>query len=217
MAVKYVIRDGELVSIQWAVALDEMERDIGAVHVNEGKRTLARQWYFWNCYQSKRCNNGNLAAFPSPFAPHIREGRIDHAIDFDRGAEAEAWLDRNGVAAVRNVPGENWHVEVNAAALQSFYERHSREDYETLPPHLIRAVKSYISARHQVQSRIRDRDKIHSKRNPDEWTRRDKKVKAAVRKRNRRRGALEQIIKRSKKPRTRKILRELLAHPKANT
>jgi LAS superfamily LD-carboxypeptidase LdcB len=29
-----------------------------------GFRTYARQQYFWHCYQTKSCNNGNIAAYP---------------------------------------------------------------------------------------------------------------------------------------------------------
>jgi len=32
--------------------------------IDSGFRTLARQQYFWNCYKSKKCNDGNLAAWP---------------------------------------------------------------------------------------------------------------------------------------------------------
>ncbi|CAF3611824.1 unnamed protein product, partial [Adineta steineri] len=35
-----------------------------AIKIASGFRTVARQEYFWNCYQTKSCNNGNLAARP---------------------------------------------------------------------------------------------------------------------------------------------------------
>lgn len=34
------------------------------ITIASGFRTLARQQYFWNCFQTKKCNNGNRAAVP---------------------------------------------------------------------------------------------------------------------------------------------------------
>jgi len=76
--------------------------------INSGFRTLKRQEYFWYCYQTKRCNNGNIAARP---------GTSNHgtglALDINMGGNNYAWLARNAHAFgfVRTVPQETWHWE----------------------------------------------------------------------------------------------------------
>ncbi len=62
MAIKYFPIDGEVVSHPWLATLKEMRKDGVHGNVNEGKRTMARQWYFWNLYKAGR---GNLAAYPT--------------------------------------------------------------------------------------------------------------------------------------------------------
>jgi peptidoglycan hydrolase-like protein with peptidoglycan-binding domain len=94
MAVQYVPIDGERVSREWA-----------------------RQAYFYALWRSGR---GNLAARPSNNAPHIRTGRIDHAIDFSNAGAAIAWLRKHGLRATLPVRGESWHVEVPASDLREF-------------------------------------------------------------------------------------------------
>lgn len=122
MGVVYLPIDGEAVSREWHVVLVDMRRDGVRFNVNEGKRSLSRQQYFWNCGPSGCCccNNCNLAARPSPFAPHIRVGRIDHAIDFSNDSEVFAWLKRAGLQPARTVRGESWHIEVPASRLRAY-------------------------------------------------------------------------------------------------
>lgn len=121
MAVTYLPIDGEMVSKEWHAVLTDMRHDGVVFNVNEGHRTLARQTYFWNLYRSGR---GNLAAFPSPYAPHIRTGRIDHAIDFSNDAQVMRWLQQHGLKPARTVRGESWHIEVSADNLRTYYTRH---------------------------------------------------------------------------------------------
>lgn len=212
MGVKYVLRDNELVSVEWACCLDYISvHDRVDAIINEGKRTMARQWYFWNCYLSKRCNNGNLAAFPSPFAPHIRTGRYDHAIDFGNAQQVHDALNRHGVQTSWTVRGEGWHLEANADDLRIFFKDHCGTDkYDTLPKHVEVAVKRFFAARNTVRDRVEDRNRIDSKKDPKRWLKRDKKVKRWVRIRARRRRLLERMLKRAKKDRTKKILRQVL-------
>lgn len=124
MAVHYHSIDGELVSDHWIAFLSSARADGVPFHINEGHRTLARQTYFWNCYITKRCNNGNLAARPSPYAPHIRSGRQDHAIDANNLQGIINYGRRHGVTITRTVRGEEWHGEANAAQLAAFYHSH---------------------------------------------------------------------------------------------
>lgn len=83
---------------------------------------MARQWYFWNLYRSGR---GNLAAFPTPFAPHIRTGRFDHAIDFNNAAGVARAAARRGVTLRWTVRGESWHLEADRAELAHYYSKHN--------------------------------------------------------------------------------------------
>lgn len=124
MAVTYKPIDGEHVSKEWLSVLLDMRADGVHFNVNEGHRTMARQWYFWRLYQS---GAGAIAAFPSPLAPHIRTGRIDHAIDFSNDPAVFAWLQRKGLDPHRTVRWpdgtvrESWHIEVTAAKLRAYY------------------------------------------------------------------------------------------------
>jgi len=120
MGVTYLAIDGERVSKEWHSVLIDMRKDV-SFNVNEGKRTMARQWYFWRLYRSGR---GNVAAYPSPIAPHIRVGRIDHAIDFSNDGPVFAWLSAKGLKPIRTVRGESWHIEILAKQLRAYYKLH---------------------------------------------------------------------------------------------
>lgn len=127
MAVHYRLIDGEYVSDEWFTVLSAMRRDGVQFHVNEGHRTMARQAFFYAGWLSRRPGFA-LAAFPSPTAPHIRTGRIDHAIDFNGASAAIAWCRRHGLSARLTVPGESWHVEVPANQLRAYAAHHGTED-----------------------------------------------------------------------------------------
>lgn len=128
MAVTYVAlpasisRDRELVSEEWAEFLTAAQRAGVGFNVNEGRRTLARQAHFYALYRAGR---GNLAAFPSPTAPHIRVGRIDHAIDVDGSGALIEFGHKNGVTLQRTVRGESWHLEASRDDLIRFAARFS--------------------------------------------------------------------------------------------
>lgn len=124
--VRYESIDGEIVSALWYTFLTESRKD--GVHsvVNEGKRTMVRQKFFWDCGPSGCCccNNCNLAARPSPFAPHIRVGRPDHAIDSDEMDDLIRYGSSHGVSIRLTVPGEPWHGEADLMGLERFHEMH---------------------------------------------------------------------------------------------
>lgn len=134
MAVKYHSFHGELVSDHWYAFLRAAMRAGVRFWINEGHRTWARQSYFYYCYQTGRCNNGNLAARPSANAPHIRTGRQDHAIDANNLQGLIDFGRRVGVTITRTVRGESWHGEANAAQLAAFYKKHGapQEKYAAL-------------------------------------------------------------------------------------
>jgi hypothetical protein len=73
---------------------------------SEGYRTMARQEYFWNCYQTGSCNNGNTAAEP---------GKSNHqaGVAVDWKPSIYNWLSSNGNAQKYGLQvcrcNERWH------------------------------------------------------------------------------------------------------------
>lgn len=129
MAVKYVrlpsnvSADRERVSAQWAVVLKDARKKIW-FDINEGHRTFARQQQLVNQLGVWSYSNQTGAALPSHTAPHIRTGRIDHAIDADNAAGLVVQLRRMGIRATQPVPGEPWHIEAPTSDLVRYYEKH---------------------------------------------------------------------------------------------
>jgi len=89
--------------------------------ISSAFRTLERQNYFWRCYQTKRCNNGNLAAHP---------GTSNHglglALDMNAGSKGTAqyrWLaaHAHNFGFVRTVPTETWHWEYRPGTSRASY------------------------------------------------------------------------------------------------
>jgi len=108
-----------------ACAFDQMASSAKAAGVKitiaSGFRTYARQEYFWNCYQTKKCNNGNLAAKPGS-SNHGKGIALD--LNTDCGGQTGAkpncggsavyqWLYNNGhkFGFIRTVQTEPWHWE----------------------------------------------------------------------------------------------------------
>ncbi len=79
------------------------------LRVNSGFRTQAEQTYFYNCYRTKRCNGGNLAARPG-YSNHQNGIALD--INTASGG-AYNWLRNNAskYGFIRTVPSETWHWE----------------------------------------------------------------------------------------------------------
>lgn len=72
--------------------------------LTSGFRTQAEQSYLYNCYRTKRCNGGRLAARP---------GYSNHQNGLALDVSTSAWLARNAgrFGFVRTVRGEPWHYE----------------------------------------------------------------------------------------------------------
>jgi hypothetical protein len=91
-----VRRDGKLVVTSTAAAYDSMKKAAAAdgvdLRINSGFRTNKEQEYFYNCYLTKQCNNGNKAAKP---------GTSNHqngvALDIHMNDAVYDWL-RNNVS-----------------------------------------------------------------------------------------------------------------------
>ncbi len=147
MAVTYKPIDNEEVSAEWYDVLVDMRAAGVKFNVNEGHRTMARQQFFWDLFQAGR---GNLAARPSPNAPHIRTGRIDHAIDFSNDGAVFNWLHNKGLRPARTVSGESWHIEVPASELMAYSKAHGGSNspllkYGRTGPSIIRLKKLLFS------------------------------------------------------------------------
>lgn len=105
--------DGKPVEVVTAAAYQRM-RDAAAadgvkLRVVSGFRTMAEQEYLYDCYKTKKCNSGNLAARPG-FSNH----QSGHALDLNaREPAVGAWLKAHagGFGFHNTVPSEPWHWE----------------------------------------------------------------------------------------------------------
>lgn len=135
MAVKYVrlprsiSRDRERVSKEWRRALLDAHKAGVKFNVNEGHRTMARQAGLvreMGSYPYGKAGYGTGAAAPSSTAPHIRVGRIDHAIDCDGAVALVTWLRKQGIYAIRPMSKEPWHIEAPASYLSRYYTKRTK-------------------------------------------------------------------------------------------
>ena len=78
--------------------------------ISSAFRTMKEQQYFWNCYQTKGCNGGHLAARPGN-SPH-QNGRALDLASSDFG-----WLTSHAskFGFAKTVPSERWHFEFSGA------------------------------------------------------------------------------------------------------
>lgn len=117
--------DRELVSEAQYRLLLACEPDLpAAFDVNEGKRTKARQE---ELVREKgiynRATNPYGAAAYSPQAPHIKEGRSDHALDCDLPGALVTAARKRDVTYRYTVPTEGWHIEPDPGELAAFAGR----------------------------------------------------------------------------------------------
>jgi hypothetical protein len=112
-AICVVTVDGKLVEVNTARAYLRMKRAARnkgvSLWINSGFRTMAQQRYLYNCYRTKRCNGGNLAA-PPGYSNH----QSGHALDLNTSARGVySFLSRYGrsYGFRRTVPSERWHWE----------------------------------------------------------------------------------------------------------
>jgi lysozyme len=129
--------DGKRVSRPWKRILTEARAHGVRFLLTSGRRTMAEQTRLF--HQNMQLVGGRwvrrpgrpLTAFPSPTAPHIRVGRIDHALDVNAldGGEnrLQAWLSQHGVLSTNPVSGEPWHLEAPAGDLRRLADRIQRE------------------------------------------------------------------------------------------
>lgn len=123
----YISADREEASLPWYVLLVKMfeKGDIG--NVNEAKRTRARQEELVRQKGVWSPSNPFGAARYSPQAPHIREGRVDHAIDVNTSGAFITRAAKLGIRLYRAVSTEEWHLEVHPGDVGkfiAFYRKH---------------------------------------------------------------------------------------------
>jgi D-alanyl-D-alanine dipeptidase len=110
--IKVITIGGKLVSKTTGHAFLKMQRaaDAAGVHlaINSGFRTMSEQRYFYNCYVTGNCNNGNLAARP---------GYSNHQSGTALDLTTSSWLSANAgrFGFRRTVAGEPWHYEYHGA------------------------------------------------------------------------------------------------------
>jgi LAS superfamily LD-carboxypeptidase LdcB len=105
---------GKNMSDTTACAFSKMEAAYGkTLKVNSGFRTNNEQTYLYGCYQSKKCNSGNLAAKPG-YSNH----QNGIAVDISTGGGNYEWLVANAFkfGFIRTVQSEKWHWEYNPTA-----------------------------------------------------------------------------------------------------
>jgi hypothetical protein len=115
-----------------ACAFDQMAssaKEAGVtITIASGFRTIARQEYFWNCYQTKKCNNGNLAAQPGS-SNHGKGIALDLNSDCGKqagekpscgGSKVYQWLYNNAhrFGFTRTVKTEPWHWEFRGVGVE---------------------------------------------------------------------------------------------------
>jgi hypothetical protein len=104
--------DGKPVVTTTAAAFNKMKAAASSngvsLRLNSAFRTMKEQEYFYNCYLTKKCNNGNLAAKPG-YSNH----QNGIALDINTSGGAYEWLRKNGskYGFVRTVASETWHWE----------------------------------------------------------------------------------------------------------
>ena len=111
--IKVVTVDHKPVELATAMAFYRMQQAAAKsgvrITVVSGFRTMAEQKYLYNCYITKSCNGGNLAARPG-YSNH----QSGHALDLNTSSGGVyGWLSRNGgkYGFKRTVPSEAWHWE----------------------------------------------------------------------------------------------------------
>jgi len=99
-----------------------------SIKIASGFRTVARQQYFYNCYRTKRCNGGNLAARPGT-SNHGKGVALDLNTNCGKqtrsrpncgGSRVYQWLYKNAskFGFTRTVKSEPWHWEFRGAGVR---------------------------------------------------------------------------------------------------
>ncbi len=113
-AIKLMKIDDKLTSVKTGHAYLKLKKQMASrgvtLSINSGFRTQEEQQYFYNCYQSKRCNDGNKAARPG-FSNHQHGRALD--LQINNHAAFKRALRALGLTSQwkNTVAGERWHWE----------------------------------------------------------------------------------------------------------
>jgi len=114
--------DGKPVVVETANAFLKMKAAASSagvsLKINSGFRTQKEQEHLYNCYKTKKCNNGNLAAKPG-YSNHQNGKALDIAV---ANPKVFDWMKKNAskFGFVRTVPSENWHWELRHTKCNAF-------------------------------------------------------------------------------------------------
>lgn len=106
--------DDKLTSIKTGHAYLKLKQQMAArgvtLSINSGFRTMDEQKYFYNCYQTKRCNGGNKAAKPG-YSNHQHGRALD--LQISNHTKFKQALAALGLRSKwkNTVAGERWHWE----------------------------------------------------------------------------------------------------------
>lgn len=158
--------DGNRVTREWHTVLTAAREDGVHFTLNDGQRTFREQQalYSRNMSGGRPRPGRPLTAYPSHTAPHIKTGRIDHAIDVNdedlfNGTRGGAdnlirWARSKGATLRRTVSSEPWHLEIEggesalralAARVADRTPRFTRAEKRTV--YLITKIRSRPSTR----------------------------------------------------------------------
>lgn len=154
--------DGKRVSSEWKTVLTEAREDGVAFHLNSGRRLYGEQakLYSRNMFRGRPRPGRPLTAYPSHTAPHVRTGRIDHALDINdedlfNGTKGGAdnlirWAAKHGAQLIRTVRSEAWHLEIKGgeAALRALARR-----VKDRKPHFTTAERRTVYLITKIRSR----------------------------------------------------------------
>lgn len=190
--------DGKRVSSEWKIVLTAAREDGVHFDLNSGQRTFSEQRALYNNYQRY---GRPIAAYPSHTAPHIRTGRIDHALDVNdedlyNGTRGGAdnlirWARSKGATLRRTVRGEPWHLEIvgGERALRALVRRVKDRAPRFTPPERktvylitkIRSRRSTAARRSAIRALklairgYREAIKVAARRSG--WTRNDRRAR----------------------------------------
>ena len=113
---KAVVKD---MARHWLRLRDAAAADGVTLYINDGFRTMKKQKYYWNCYQTQECNGGRMAAFPGT-SNHQQGTAWDiGGCKYPDNDQAKGWgfpyywLRQNAwkYGFMRTVSSERWHWE----------------------------------------------------------------------------------------------------------
>lgn len=127
MSVRYSSFRGKPVSHEWATVLKAAEASGVRFTLNSGHRSMAEQAALVRQKGVWSPSNRTGAAVPSANAPHIRVGRIDHALDINQldggHMRLSNFIKARGGRTSFPVFGEPWHMEVPESDLRKLAEK----------------------------------------------------------------------------------------------